>query len=63
MHLAGATLPGIQYWRGIKEALEKNGIEVIITSVPRSGSIEARAARLGESIAERAHGKSVNIIA
>ncbi|KAF1988532.1 alpha/beta-hydrolase [Aulographum hederae CBS 113979] len=63
IRLAGSLLPGIEYWRGIKEAMASNGIEVIITAVPRSGSIEARAEKLGESIAEKAQGKSVNIIA
>jgi len=38
-------------------------VEVIITSVPASGSIEERAAELGRQIREKAHGKSVNIIA
>lgn len=63
LHLAGQRLPGIQYWRGIREALSKAGVEVITATVPPSGSLEARAARLGETIAEKAHGKSVNIIA
>ncbi|KAF2417437.1 putative triacylglycerol lipase [Tothia fuscella] len=63
IHLAGAKLPGIQYWRGIREALERKNIEVIIATVPASSSIEKRAARLAESIAEKAHGKSVNIVA
>ncbi|EON67108.1 hypothetical protein W97_06361 [Coniosporium apollinis CBS 100218] len=63
LRLAGSAVPGIQYWRGIREALAAKGIEVIIAAVPPSGSIEARAARLGKSIAEKAHGKSVNIIA
>jgi len=63
LHLAVPNLPGIQYWRGITEALSTKGIEVITAAVPASGSIEARAAKLGESIAQKAHGKSVNIIA
>lgn len=63
LRLAGPSLPGIQYWRGITEALSHKGIEVITAAVPPSGSIEARAAKLGESIAQKAHGKSVNIIA
>ncbi len=40
-----------------------NGIEVITTTVPATGSIEERAAQLGLQIEERAKGKSVNIIA
>ncbi|KAF2668809.1 alpha/beta-hydrolase [Microthyrium microscopicum] len=61
--LAGNLLPGVEYWRGIREALQLKKIEVIVTSVPPSGSIEARAARLAESIEEKAGGRSVNIIA
>jgi len=63
LRLAGKSLPGFQYWRGIKEALADRGIETIITSVPPSGSIEARAARLAACIEDKAGGKSVNIIA
>ena len=54
---------GIQYWRGITEALAAKGIEVITATVPPSGSIEARAAKLAENIERKAKGKSVNIIA
>lgn len=43
--------------------MRKNGVEVITTHVPASSSIEERAERLGEGIAEMAGGKSVNIIA
>jgi triacylglycerol lipase len=63
LRLAGERFPGIQYWRGIRDALSANGVDVVITSVPPSGSIEKRAARLGEVIAEKAKGKKVNIIA
>ncbi|GME36021.1 Triacylglycerol lipase [Neofusicoccum parvum] len=63
IRIGGPYLPGIEYWRGIKDALEAKDIEVITAAVPPSGSVEARAAKLGESIAERAQGKSVNIIA
>ncbi|CAL8582849.1 lipase 2 [Xanthoria parietina] len=62
LHLVGAALPGIHYWRGIAEALRKNGIEVITTSVPASSSIEERAAKLSSEIESKAGGKSVNII-
>lgn len=58
-----AVLPGIQYWRGIREALAAKGIEVITATVPASGSIEARAQKLSEDIHKKAKGKSVNIIA
>lgn len=53
----------MQYWRGITEALQANGIEVIIASVPASASIEQRAAKLSLEIEKKANGKSVNIIA
>lgn len=58
-----AIAPGIQYWRGIREALAAKGIEVITATVPPSGSIEARAQKLSEDIHQKAKGKSVNIIA
>ncbi|KAF2751342.1 putative triacylglycerol lipase [Sporormia fimetaria CBS 119925] len=63
LRLAGPNFRGLQYWRGITDALAEKGIDVIVAAVPPSGSIEARAERLYERIAERAKGKSVNIIA
>lgn len=68
LHLEPASLralkiPGLHYWRGITEALAAKDVEVITASVPPSGSIEARAAKLAERISERAEGKAVNIIA
>lgn len=63
VRIAGSLLPAVQYWRGITDALRSKGIEVIIASVPASGSIEERAAVLGQDIAAKANGKSVNIIA
>ncbi|RMD40164.1 hypothetical protein DV735_g4946, partial [Chaetothyriales sp. CBS 134920] len=48
LHLvAGGWFPGVQYWRGIREALEAQGITVITTTVPTTGSIEQRAAVMG----------------
>ena len=35
LHLAGRFLSAVQYWRGIKEVLTANDVEVITTSVPR----------------------------
>ncbi|KAK6597990.1 triacylglycerol lipase [Botrytis cinerea] len=58
VRIAGSLLPAVQYWRGITNALRAKGIEVIIASVPASGSIEERAAALGEDIAAKANGKS-----
>ncbi|KAL2171601.1 hypothetical protein VTG60DRAFT_2434 [Thermothelomyces hinnuleus] len=63
LELAGSYLPSIQYWRGIKEALSANNAEVITASVPPSGSIEQRAAKLAKDIEAQARGKSVNIVA
>ena len=63
LHVAGPYLPGVEYWRGIKEALAAKDIEVITATVPPSGRIEVRAERLAESIERQASGKAVNIIA
>lgn len=56
-------MPGLHYWRGITEALNAKGIEVIVAAVPASGSVEARAEKLIQSISAKAKGKDVNIIA
>jgi triacylglycerol lipase len=56
--IAGPNLPDVQYRRGITETMSHKG-----SAVPPSGSIETRVTKLGESIAQKAHGKSVNIIA
>ncbi|KAF7594400.1 hypothetical protein BBP40_009381 [Aspergillus hancockii] len=63
LRLAGPYFPGVQYWRGIKEALSMKGVQVITATVPPSGSIEARAEELARDITAGARGKSVNIIA
>lgn len=63
LRLAGPYLPGIQYWRGIREALLARGTEVITATVPPSGSIEERAEELARVIEIGAQGKDVNIIA
>lgn len=63
LHLAGKYFPGVQYWRGIKGALEMKGIEVFPASVSPSASIEKRATALCEDIERRAKGREVNIIA
>ena len=63
LHLAGKYFPGVQYWRGIKEAMQMKGINVITASVPASGSIEERAEELRKDIAAEAKGRMVNIIA
>ncbi len=48
--------------KGIKEALEAKGIEVFITRVPRTGSLEQRAEVLAKQIEERFQGREVNLI-
>ena len=63
LHLAGPSLPGFRYWRGIREALTAKGINVIIASVPSSASIEQRAVKLARDIEEKGKGQSVNVIA
>ncbi|KAK3316677.1 Alpha/Beta hydrolase protein [Apodospora peruviana] len=63
LKLAGTYLPTIKYWRGIKEALIERNAEVITASVPPSGSIEHRAAKLTKDIEAQAKRRSVNIIA
>ena len=63
LRLAGKLLPGVHYWRGIKEALAANDIDVIIASVPSSGSIEDRAAKLSDDILKKAGRNAVSIIA
>ncbi|PSN67042.1 alpha/beta-hydrolase [Corynespora cassiicola Philippines] len=63
LKIGGRYLPGIEYWRGITDALSHKGVEVIVAAVPPSGSIEARAQKLAESISAKAKGKDVNIIA
>ncbi|KAJ9137813.1 GPI inositol-deacylase [Coniochaeta hoffmannii] len=63
LKLAANYLPPIHYWRGIKEALTAQGCEVITATVPASGTIEHRAAKLGEDIARQCGGKAVNVVA
>jgi triacylglycerol lipase len=59
----GGLFPGVQYWRGIKEAMAMNGIELITAHVPASASIEERAQRLCNYVGIQGKGKDVNIIA
>jgi len=52
----------ISHWRGIREVLEANGVEVLMTRVAATGSIADRAARLEELIAEKFPGRDVNLV-
>lgn len=63
LQIAGKWLPRVQYWRGIKEAMHKNDIEVITTSVPTTGSIKQRAHALVKQLNHKAKGRKVNIVA
>ncbi|KAI1301981.1 Alpha/Beta hydrolase protein, partial [Xylaria venustula] len=63
LRLTPGLLPPVHYWRGITEALRANGVHVITTTVPPSGSIEKRAEKLARGIADAAGGREVNIIA
>ncbi len=52
----------ISHWRGIREVLESNGVDVLITRVPATASIKDRAAILAESIGEKYPDQEVNLI-
>ncbi|RDB29528.1 Lipase 2 [Hypsizygus marmoreus] len=52
----------VTHWRGIKEALEANGTEVLITRVPATSSVVDRAKVLEEKISEVYPGRSVHLI-
>lgn len=54
LHLVpGRLVPGIAYWRGIKEAFRARGIECITTAVPTTASIAERAEALMQQIASK----------
>lgn len=63
-YLGPTSLPPLQisHWRGIREVLESNGVDVLITRVPATASIADRAAILAETIAEKYEGQEVNLI-
>jgi triacylglycerol lipase len=52
----------VSHWRGIKEVLEANGVEVLITRVPATSSIEERAKVLEKTVSEVYAGRSVHLI-
>jgi hypothetical protein len=60
----GVTFAPLQitHWRGIKEVLEENGVEVLITKVPATSGVEERAKVLEEKIAEEYPGRKVHLI-
>lgn len=52
----------VSHWRGIKEVLEANGTEVLITRVPATSSPVDRAKVLEQKISEVYPGRSVHLI-
>lgn len=52
----------VTHWRGIKEVLEANGIEVLITRVPATSSPADRAKVLEKSVSDVYEGRSVHLI-
>jgi triacylglycerol lipase len=64
-YLGPDSLPALQinHWRGIREVLEANGVEVMIARVPATSSIKDRAAILRGLISERYPGRKVNLVA
>ncbi|PFH54833.1 hypothetical protein AMATHDRAFT_362 [Amanita thiersii Skay4041] len=52
----------VTHWRGIKEVLESNGTEVLITRVPATSSYVDRAKVLEEKISQVYPNKSVHLI-
>jgi hypothetical protein len=52
----------VGYWRGIKEVLEANGTEVLITRVPATSSYVDRARALREKISTVYAGRSVHLM-
>ncbi|ORX36325.1 Alpha/Beta hydrolase protein [Kockovaella imperatae] len=63
-YIGPASLPPFQvsHWRGIREVLEANGVEVLIGRVPATGSIADRAAALEEMISSNFPDREVNLI-
>lgn len=63
-YLGPASLPPLQisHWRGIREVLEQNGSEVLVTRVPATSSIKARAEMLMATIEEKFPGRNINLI-
>lgn len=52
----------VAHWRGIKDVLEANGTEVLITRVPATSSPIDRAKVLEEKISEAFPGRAVHLI-
>lgn len=52
----------VSHWRGIKEVMETNGIEVLFTRVPATSSIDERAKVLEQKVSEVYPGREVHLI-
>ena len=52
----------ISHWWGIQDVLEANGIEVLVTRVPATSSVDERAKVLEAKIAEVYEGRSVHLV-
>jgi triacylglycerol lipase len=52
----------ISHWRGIQEVLEANKIEVLVTKVPATSSIDERARVLKDKISSVYPGREVHLI-
>lgn len=52
----------VSHWRGIREALEQAGCEVLITRVPATSSPIERAKVLADAISEKFPGREVHLI-
>lgn len=59
-----ASLPqfSFDYWRGIVERLQQGGVEVLVTNVKTSASIEERAKDALRMIEEKFPGREVNLL-
>jgi triacylglycerol lipase len=64
-YLGPDAVPALQisHWRGIREVLEANGVEVMIARVPATSSIKDRATILHGLIADKYPGRTVNLVA
>ncbi|RSH84369.1 uncharacterized protein EHS24_005889 [Apiotrichum porosum] len=64
-YLGPDAIPALQinHWRGIREVLEANGVEVMICRVPATSSIKDRAAILEKLIGEKYPGRTINLVA
>ncbi|KZT28745.1 alpha/beta-hydrolase [Neolentinus lepideus HHB14362 ss-1] len=60
-----SAFPSLQmhYWSNVLQILKKVGAEIIVTSVPATGTIASRAGELDKALKERAPGKGINFLA